>query len=252
MTNGAGAAPLIFEILRSIAVAYHWDGWLKPPLAPVRLDPSRLRTLAGRYGAGLDRSLLIAVNGERLEAREPFREPLELVAIGDDTFVNRLDGTRFRFRRDAAGRDQLVRTPQGDEPMVLARMTNDAVEPLRLLEADRYDEALARYRALLVAHPADEALAEARFDELGSELLDRRFDLERAIRVFRIEAALYPGSANANAGLALAYLRAGRSAEAAPLVERALTLLGRDRKRSEVEEIYFKIRIGRMKRLAGK
>lgn len=31
MTNGDGGAPLLLEILRSIAVEYGWDGWVAPP-----------------------------------------------------------------------------------------------------------------------------------------------------------------------------------------------------------------------------
>jgi CubicO group peptidase (beta-lactamase class C family) len=251
MANGAGGAPLILEILRSIAVEYDWNGWTKPPIKPARLDPARLRSFAGRYGAGLDRSLLVVVSGDHLEARAPFSAPLELVAISDDAFVSRMDDTRFTFRRDGSGRNQLVRTPHGEEPVVMTRVAGDAIEPLRLLEAGRHDQALALYRALLVSHPADPELAESRFDALGSDLLDHRDELEAAIQVFQLEAALYPDSANANAGLALAYLRAGRRAEAAPFHARALALLGHDKKRSEVEDIYLRIRIGRLKRLAG-
>jgi CubicO group peptidase (beta-lactamase class C family) len=247
MTNGAGARELILEILRSIAVEYKWDGWLKAPLKPARLDAAHLRTFAGRYAGGLDRSVLIVVSGDHLEARAPFRAPLELIPISHDTFVSRLDDTRFEFRRD-----QLVRTPRDEQPMVMARMAEDQIEPLRLLEAGRYEQALARYQALFAAHPADPELAESRFDELGSELLDHRFELDSAIRVFQIEAALYPESANANAGLALAYLRAGRRAEAAPFHAKALALWGHDQKRSEIEAIYLGMRIGRMKRLAGR
>lgn len=250
MSNGAGSAKLILEILRSIAVEYKWGGWLKPPIKPAHLAPAQLRALAGRYAAGVDRSLLIRVRGERLEASEPLREPLELIPTAAEAFVSRADGARFEFRRDAAGRLELVRTPPDDEPAVLSRIPEETIEPLRLLEAGRHDEALALYRALRASHPADPALAESRFDELGSELLDHRFDLERAIRVFRMEAALYPESASANAGLALAYLRAGRRAEAAPFHAAALRLLDSGKPRSEVESIYLGIRMGRVKRLA--
>lgn len=250
MANGAGAAELIFEILRSIAVEYRWNGWLKPPIAEVHLDPARLRAIAGRYGSGLDQSLLLVAAGDHLEVAEPFKERFALVAISDDTFVSRSDNTRWKLRRGAAGRDELVKTPADDEPTVMTRVTDDSVEPLRLVEAGQKDEALARYRGLLASHPADPALAESRFDDLASDLLDRRFDLGGAIRVFGIEAALFPDSANANAGLALAYLRAGRRADAAPFHARALALAGHGKKRSEVEAIYFGMRMGRLKRLA--
>jgi CubicO group peptidase (beta-lactamase class C family) len=247
MANGAGAAPLLLEILRGIAVAYDWPGWVKPPIRPARVAAARLRALAGRYRAGVDRSVDVVVRGDRLEAREPFGAPRALVPTSDDTFVDRLDGTRYVFRSG-----ELVCAPPDDDPVTLARVAGDdaAVEPLRLLEAGREEEALARYRALVAAQPKDPALAEARFDALGSELLDRRGEVERAIRVFRVEAALYPGSPNANAGLALAYLRAGRRAEAAPFIARALALRAEGKRGTEVEEIWLGVRMERVQRLA--
>jgi CubicO group peptidase (beta-lactamase class C family) len=252
MANGAGAAPLILEILRSIAVEYDWKGWLKPPLAPARVAPARLHAWAGRYRAGADTSVRLVVRGDRLQAEAPFRAPLELIPLGDDTFVGRENETRFVFRRDAAGREQLVITPSDEEPTVLSRADDDALEPLRLVEAGREEEALAGYRALRAAHPEDPALAESRFDELAAELLDRRGEIEPALRLFRVEAALYPDSPSAIAGLALAYLRAGRGGEAGPLVARAEALRAGGKPRSEVEEIYLGIRMSRVKRLAAR
>jgi CubicO group peptidase (beta-lactamase class C family) len=244
MTNGDGGAELIFEILRSIAAEYNWDGWLRPAIQPVRLDVTRLRAFAGRYAAGLDRSVLVAVVGDQLELREPFREPRRLVAIADDTFVGRLDGARVQFHGA-----ELVETPMDGEAVVMTRLNDRSVEPLRMLESGSDGEALARYQALQAQHPADPALAEARFDELASDLLDRRFDIAHAIQVFKIEVALYPSSASANAGLALALLRAGRRSEAAPLHARALVLRGQV-KRTEIEDIYLGARLARLQRLA--
>jgi len=111
------------------------------------------------------------------------------------------DGTRFRFRHDAAGRDEWVETPRDDEPTVRARIADDAVEPLRLLEAGR---------------------------------------------------ALHPDSAYGNAGLALALLRAGRRAEAAPYQAKTRALLGTRQKGSELDEIYLAMRLRRLSSLDGK
>jgi CubicO group peptidase (beta-lactamase class C family) len=244
MANGDGGVELILEILRSIAAEYHWDGWLTPVLQPVRLDVARLRAFAGRYGAGLDRSVLVEVVGDQLELREPFREPRRLVAITDDTFVGRLDGARVQFRGA-----ELVETPLDGEAAVMTRLSERSVEPLRLLESGRDDVALAQYQVLLAQHPTDRALAEGRFDELASDLLERRFDIARAIQIFKIEVALYPSSASANAGLALAFLRAGKKSEAAPFHARALALRSQG-KRSEIEDIYLGARLARLQRLA--
>jgi CubicO group peptidase (beta-lactamase class C family) len=241
MTNGAGGTQLILEILRSIAVEYQWKGWLKPPVRAVRLPRARLSAREGRFRAGPDGALSIVLSGDHLEAREPFKGPQPLIPLADDSFVSR-DDTRFQFRGD-----QLVATPHDGEPLVMARVTDDSVEPLRLLESGREEEALLRYRALLASHPKDPGLSEARFDDLALDLLESRFDLPNAIRVFRVEAALYPDSAYANAGMALACLRAGKREEAAPFRARALALL--ERERSELEGLYLRLRMGRIERL---
>ncbi|HEX4457745.1 MAG TPA: serine hydrolase domain-containing protein, partial [Polyangia bacterium] len=98
MTNGEGGAELIFEILRSIAAEYKWEGWLKPPLQPVAMDAARLRGFVGRYAVGLDRVVEVVMRDGQLELRAPFVEAQRLVAIGGDTFVSRSDGTRLQFR----------------------------------------------------------------------------------------------------------------------------------------------------------
>lgn len=244
MANGAGAAELIFEIFRSIAVEYDWAGWVKPPLEPVRVPASRLRALAGRYAAGPDRSVQLAMRGDRLEVSEPFRAPRELVPASDTVFVARPDGARFEMGRGSSGRRELVETRAGHAPVVMARIPDDTIEPVRLLEAGHFDESLRRYQAMRSSDPGDPALAESRFDALASHLLDERMDAARAIRVFRMQVALYPDSARANAGLALALLRAGRAGEAEPYRARARALVG-PLKTSEID-VYLQFRLRRL------
>ena len=246
MTNSEGGAELIFEIMRSIAAEYHWDGWLEPPIQPVVVDAARLRGFVGRYAVGLDRAVQVSVQEGQLELREPFAEPRRMVAIGGDAFISRSDGARVEFR--AGG--QLVETSDG-AATTLTRVSDAVVEPLRQLEAGGDAAARARYVALLAAHPADAALAEARFDDLASDLLDRRFDAAHAIQVFEVEAALYPSSANAQAGLALAYLHAGRRADAATAQARATALYRGRAKGPEMVEAYLGMRMSRLARLGG-
>ncbi len=242
MANGAAAAPLIFEIMRAIAAEYSWEGWLAPPIRAVHLNSERLNAVSGHFTEGPDKPVTVAVKGDRLELREPFKEPLELIPISNDRFVSRED-VHYEFRENG----EWVKTANNEPSITLKRAKEGEADPLALLEAGRDDDALARYRAIQAKSATDPLIAEARFDDLASELCDRRLDFASAIRVFRVEAALYPGSAYANAGLALAYFRAGRRAEALPYRERALALLGKDRVRDEMEQIYLGIRIARIK-----
>ncbi len=71
IANGAAAAPLLLEILRSVAAEYGWEGWLAPPVvlarastpgtcapwrgdmraAPISRSPSSRRRIASRYAS---------------------------------------------------------------------------------------------------------------------------------------------------------------------------------------------------------
>lgn len=247
MTNSVAAAPLIFEIMRSIAVEYRWKGWLKDPIQPVAVAPEQLQSLPGRYGAGADDSVRLAVNDSRLELSEPFREPVVLHPVGGDIFMSVDDG-KFEVRSQGEAH-QLIITPSGEPARELQRREGDEASPLELVAAGKHDEALARYLALRASNPDDPALKQARFDDLATELLERRLDTEGAIRVFRVEAALHPESTYAVAGLAMAYLRAGKRDEAEPFHRKALALYEARTKGTEVEEIYLGLRMKRLKSL---
>jgi CubicO group peptidase (beta-lactamase class C family) len=243
MCNGMGGAQLIFEIFRSIAAEYHWPGWLPPPVERVALDGKLSSRLAGDWSAGLDRPLTIVVSGSRVEAREPFSEPRELIPVAGGALVAR-DRTRFELRGDA-----LVESPPDDDAVTHQRHAG-AAEPLRLLQAGKDAEALAAYRALMKAHAADPALSVARFDELASALLDDKDAPADALRIFDVEAALHPDSAYAVAGLALAHLRGGDKAGAAPLAARMHVLAKLPM--TEIEKIYLGVRMERVDRLLKK
>ncbi len=252
MTNGAGGVPVLFEVMRAIAVEYGWDGWLPPVTKPARLSAARLASWAGRYRSSgtVDGSIRVAAKGDRLVAFAAFRPPLELIPVGDDTFVSRADGARFTFGHNAAGQPQIVEALHDDRDTlvhVAAESPAESMEPSQLLAAGRYDEALAAYRAAQAAHPQDPTLTEAYLDALGRDLLDQRFDVPSAIAVFRIEAALYPSSATANAALAFAYLRGDRLADGEPYYKKALALRGHDGRHTEMENVYLNWRIGRFK-----
>jgi CubicO group peptidase (beta-lactamase class C family) len=248
MTNGAGGAHVLFEVMRSIAVEYAWEGWLPPPITPARLSAAQLAAFVGRYrGAGAatgNGSIRVAVKGDRLEGREALRAPQELIPVSDDTFVRRSDGATLRFHLDAKGAPELTETLK-DEHRVLAKIGDELVEPADLLAAGRYDDALAAYRAAKSQHADEPSLTEAYLDALGRDLQDVRFDVARALDVFRIDAALYPSSATANAALAFAYLRNNRLSDGEPYYAKAVALRGHDGAHTEMENVYLNWRLTR-------
>jgi CubicO group peptidase (beta-lactamase class C family) len=248
MTNGAGGAHVLFEVMRSIAVEYAWEGWLPPPIKPAHLSAPQLASFVGRYrgegaatGSG---SIRIAVKGDRLEGREALRAPQELIPVGDDAFVRRADGAKLTFHLDGKATPTLT-VALKDEHRVLAKIADDLVEPADLLAAGRYDDALAAYRAAKTKHADEPTLTEAYLDALGRDLLDNRFEVESALAVYRIDAALYPSSATANAALAFAYLRNNRLSEGEPYYAKAVALRGHDGAHTEMENVYLSWRLTR-------
>ncbi len=247
MTNGAGGAHVALEVMRSIAVEYGWEGWLPSPIHPVHLSAAQLAPFVGRYrgeGAATGNGpIRIAVKGERLVGSEALRAPFELIPVGNDAFVRRSDGDRFAFHQDAKGELELIDASK-ESQRLLTRLAADEVQPADLLATGAYDEALAAYRAAKSRQADEPTLTEAYLDALGRDLLDR-FDVTDALNVYRIDAALYPGSATANAALAFAYLRANRPIDGEPYFTKAVALQGHDGAHTEWENVYLKWRLRR-------
>lgn len=254
MANGQASAPLLLEILRSIAAEYGWEGWAMPPIDVARVDPAHLAALSGRYGAEKNESTLIAVNGDHLEARQPFRKPLELLPVAADVFVSREGGVEFTFSTNASGARSLVRAPPAwppaGGPVTLARLPEGAPpEPLQLLESGRVDDALSASKKLLDANPKDPTMDEGHIRSIGEDLLDE-LDPKRALPVLQLNLALHPQSPMACVNVAEALFRAGRRSEAVAPYTKAKSLFAADpTTMSERVEAYFRWRVFRLRAL---
>lgn len=251
MANGwAGftGAPLLIEIMRSIAAEYKWEGWLLPPVVVVPIEARSLDAMAGAYGEGADRAFLLERRGDRLVMSQPFKEPCALEAIAVDTLVCRSNGDRFHFRRS-----EVVRTssawPNTARPTTFVRVATMSDQPLFALEANREADALARYMAMKAANPTEPAVSEERFESIGRDLIDRQRSPVKAASVFRVDVALHPESPKAWAALAEAEARMGRRAEAALRLARAKELFSREPTMDEWERTVLKWRLSLVDRL---
>jgi CubicO group peptidase (beta-lactamase class C family) len=253
MANGQSSTPLVLEILRSVAAEYEWEGWLAPPIQPARVDPAQLAALAGRYGSSSSEPMRVAVKGEHLEARQPFREPLELLPLGPNDFVDRAEGVRFTFTTSASGVSVIQAPPPWPPSPGTVELTRAAdaapPEPLALLEAGRNAEALAEAKKRFAANPKDPAVAEGLFGRLGEDLLHRRLDPKRAIDVLQLGLELHPKAPMPRMVLAEALHRAGRRGEAATEVTKAKAHFARDTTMSEIARVFFLWRVSRVEAL---
>jgi CubicO group peptidase (beta-lactamase class C family) len=235
MTNADGGFELIPEIVRSIAAAYRWDGYLSEPIEAAKLDAATLAARAGRYQISTDEILTLTPKGERMEGRVSLQKGFELVPLSADVFLRTDADARYSFSKDATGRDQIVIAPAGDEEKAARRVAESVKAPSDELEAGRVDAALAGYRRLKDANPEDPSIAEARLNALGYALLTRD-DTKTAIAVFKLNTQLYPDSANTYDSLAEAHMKNGDRKQAIALYRKALETLPRDRSPESVKE----------------
>ncbi|MEO7111870.1 MAG: hypothetical protein ABI183_15615, partial [Polyangiaceae bacterium] len=253
MANSQAAAPLLLEILNSIAIEYAWDGWAMPPIEMVHVDPAHLTMLGGRYGGEKRESVLIVVKGDHLEAQQPFRKSLELLPMTANGFISR-DGIRFDFANGTTAVLSLVQTsaawPPGPPAVTLMRLPNDSpLEALQLLEAGRTTDALSLAKKLVTADPKDPTMDEAHLGDVGEDLLDGG-EARRSLPVLELNLALHPQSPMASSEVAEALFRTGRRTEAVPHYAKAKSLRAENPAvMSERVDAYFVWRLFRLRAL---
>jgi CubicO group peptidase (beta-lactamase class C family) len=232
VANGKGAVILINanepdfmgEVVRSIARAYDW-----PEFVPVRkaqpLDSTALDAFTGRYRVGSDDLVTITRRGGKL-IRQPMRQEAgEIVHIGDNVFVSRMDERFRRFAKDSTGEMtvQVMDAIDAKEFSTLRRMKEDEHIPLELIERGERDAAVRAYSALKVANAADEMVNEERLNFLGYELMNGG-KLKQAQDIFFVNMQLYPKSANVYDSYAEACMKQGDKELALVNYKRALSM----------------------------
>jgi Flp pilus assembly protein TadD len=146
---------------------------------------------------------------------------VELRALSQDLF-GRADAT-LRYRLEGS---RLVELDRGQE-RAAPRLAEGQRVPSELMMAGRTEEALAAYRALRAAAPADPALAEARLNRLGYAHLGAGRKAQ-AVACFGLNTEWHPTSANAWDSLGEGCLAAGDTARAAACYRKVLEVLDAD------------------------
>jgi CubicO group peptidase (beta-lactamase class C family) len=119
MTNGDGGAPLIQEVLRSIAAEYRWPARFHDMIVPARVDAAQLDLLAGTYRWAPEEPARVsfARRADGLVAQRASGEPARLVPVGGGTFVDPESRIRFHF----ADGSVVIEPPRG--PKLTAKRT---------------------------------------------------------------------------------------------------------------------------------
>ncbi len=220
MANGDGGGRLADEIVRGAAQLYGWKELAPPRLKRVRLSDAALKKLAGRYRVGSDDVLTLTAGKGVLRAQPALGDAFDLIPVGADAFI-RIDPPA-RYVVDAGG--LAIESPTGEQRG--SQVASAELVPLELLLAGKIEAALEGYRALKQADPGDPAVSEQRLNDLGYDLHLK--SPEKALALFRINAELYPDSANTWDSLAEAYLAVEKKDEALRCYRKVLEVSPRD------------------------
>ncbi len=216
-------AQIINEVFRSIAHEYQWDDYLPAAIDPVPVDSKKLDDYAGRFQVNPDRVLTILKQDGKLYA-QPTQSPiLELFAVSETEFVRGDANVRYTFVRGADGKVGSVRIQFDGGNSDAPRMSKGAMIPYEMLMAGKAAEAVEAYRKIKGEKPANNAVQEARLNDLGYALLQES-KLSDAIAIFKLNVELYPQSSNTYDSLGEAYMKNGDKALAISNYAKSLEL----------------------------
>jgi len=195
MTNSDNGSALAQEILRAIAAAYYWEGYQIDSIVPAKLTADDLAIYAGRYRLDASTIYIVEPAAGGLQVRVPLEETFSLVPVSRVAYVRRDSEARYSFGRRADGGAELVVIDEESKSRTAPRVDKNTHVPGEDLEAGNIDAAVAGYKKLQAANPSDPGLSETRFNQLGYGFLQKK-DYPKAIAIFRLNAELYPASAN--------------------------------------------------------
>lgn len=98
MTNGDGGNSLLGEILRSVANAYHWQGYNASPIETVIVAEDHLRLFVGNYSGREGTSMTLAVEDGELFVPSPYGRRV-IIPLATDRFVDAETGAEVHLLR---------------------------------------------------------------------------------------------------------------------------------------------------------
>ena len=226
MTNSDNGVALAMEIVRGVARAEDWDGYLPAPPRVVVLPAAELEAIAGRYALNGDEAVVIEARDGRLSGTAPGVGRIGLLPTSRDSLVSRESEIVLDVERDGERVVGLVVTAD-NEKVAARRLADGVMLPSDHLVAGRITEAIAAYRALRSARPDDAGIAERRLNTFGYELAGRG-ELAQAIAILELNTELYPASANTWDSLAEIRLRGGDRERALAAYRKVLDVLPAD------------------------
>lgn len=221
----ANQPDLMWELIRSVASAYDWEGFI-PTYTKVPMDAAIIARVSGRYRTGAGEVCAISHRDGRLFRSYNGGQPEELFRITDSTYICRDDRRPVQFMPATTSGPATMLTLDRDDHHVLStdpRMGDDEHVPFEFVLEGKPEEAVAAYSALKAAQPDEPSVQEGFINNLGYELLNRG-QVVSARDLFHVNIALYPASANVYDSYAEACLKNGEEDLALTNYKKALTM----------------------------
>lgn len=226
MANSENGLRVFPEIERTVFAAFGWPG-AATPIVRVALDAAQRAKFVGRYTFG-GAPFEIVERDNKLISRMPFGDESELVPTAPDVVVDTGDGSVLRLASDG------MQVSMNNRPAPpLLRMTIE--HPLFMLEAGRFDAAVAALKELKDARPVEDHI-----NRVGYQVMAR--DPAKATEILRVNVVAFPDSANAHDSYGEALAKSGKVAGAIAEYERVLAVIDNDSRIPPDDKAMFKKR----------
>jgi CubicO group peptidase (beta-lactamase class C family) len=201
----------INELVRAVALTYHWPNYLAPINKILPLSSQELNAHSGRYRSGKYGFISVYSQNGKLMSVQNLDKPVELVKVSADTFAMRDRNVNVIFSKDTeSGQYELVQILRDKKiysrnPKVSANVWT----PLELILAGNFEAGLKAYQKAIEQDSSNDLLSEGFLNGAGYELLNQH-KINQAIDIFKVNTMLYPKSENVYDSLAEAYLKSGQ------------------------------------------
>lgn len=215
----------INELVRSVALTYHWPNYIAPVNKILPLDQHDLNAYIGRYKYEKYGFIKVYQENGKLMTVRNVDAPIELIKVGDNTFAMRDWNFKVSFVNDSiSGKKELVqtladKTVRSKSPQI----GKDEIIPLALILEGHFEKGVRAYQKAKQEDSKHEQLSEGFLNGTGYELLHQKKN-SQAIAVFNVNTILYPESENVYDSLGEAYLKAGQKEKAKQTYRKVLEI----------------------------
>lgn len=224
LTN-ANQPAFINELIRSVAVAYSWPGYVPPVYKKMSLTAADIENNSGRYRVDQYDLMKIYATGKKLFLQRNIQDPEELFKIAEDTYALKNWEKQIKIVLNPADKIKYLSFALPDAPRsyLNPQLRPEEKVPFEFILNGQFEKALAAYKQAKIENPEHSSLSESGINDLGYQILKSK-NIKKAIDIFRVNTILYPNSGNAFDSLGEAYLADGDKKQAKESYLRSLKL----------------------------